>query len=179
MKIKIGKYPKRTSRRKISVNIDKFDTWNLDHTLAHIIYPALLQLKATKHGIPNDFVCDVGGEDYNQQDSFDFYKESHNEAWEKAAQRWDEVLDKMIWSFEQLLKQDYDEKYHHGKTDWDWVESDKTFPNPVTGKVEKTFQMVDKNPGGHWYDQKGHMLHEERIQEGLELFGKYYRALWD
>jgi hypothetical protein len=39
--------------------------------------------------------------------------------------------------------------------------------------------MVDKNPGAHWYDAEGHLLHEERIQEGLELFGKYYRSLWD
>jgi hypothetical protein len=39
--------------------------------------------------------------------------------------------------------------------------------------------MVDKNPDEHWYDHIGHQLHEARIQEGLELFGKYYRNLWD
>ncbi len=50
MKVKVGKYPKN-NRRKINVEIDYYDTWSLDHTLAMIIYPALLQLKATKHGI--------------------------------------------------------------------------------------------------------------------------------
>ena len=101
MKIKIGKYPKGSGRRKIDVQIDGFDTWSLDHTLANIIYPALLQLKATKHGVPSEIVSDVGGEDYVSQESFDFYKETHQESWEIAAKRWDDILDKMIWSFEQ------------------------------------------------------------------------------
>jgi hypothetical protein len=124
-------------------------------------------------------VEDVGGEDWDSQDSFDFYKETHQESWDIAAKRWDEVLDKMIWSFEQLIKGDYDTKYHHGTGDYDWIESNKQFPNPLTGKMEATWQMVDKDPDSHWYDAEGHRLHDERIQEGFELFGKYYRSLWD
>jgi hypothetical protein len=179
MKIKIGNFPKKGNRRKIDIQIEKFDTWSLDHTLAMIIYPALIQLKESKHGVPSDVVNDVGGEDWAEQGSFDFYKESHNEAWEIASKRWDEILDKMIWSFYQIAHDSYSEKYFHGESDYDWVKSDKTFPNPITGKVEETYQMVDKDPEGHWYDAEGHQLHEERIQEGLDLFGKYYRNLWD
>ena len=37
MKVKIGPYPKKGNRRKINVQIDKFDTWSFDHTLANII----------------------------------------------------------------------------------------------------------------------------------------------
>jgi hypothetical protein len=86
----------------------------------------------------------------------------------------------MIWSFQQIAIEDYDDQYHHGKIDIGWKKvPDKLFPNPVSGKQESLYQMVDKNPEEHWYDHKGHMLHEERIQEGLDLFGKYYRALWD
>lgn len=179
MKIKIGKYPKGNGDRKIDIDIERFDTWSLDHTLAHIILPALLQLKQEKHGVPGEVVNDVGGEDWCPQDSFDFYKESHNEAWEIAAKRWDEILDKMIWSFEQLIKDDYSAKYHHGTMETDWIKTDKLYPNPVTGKMEATYQMVDKNPDEHWYDAAGNQLHEERMQEGFELFGKYYRNLWD
>lgn len=179
MKLNIGKYPKRSNRRKININIERHDTWSLDHTLALIIYPALLQLKASKHGVPSVLVDDIGGEDYASQTSFDFYRESHDEAFELACKRWDEILDKMIWSFEQLIKDDYDSLYHHGTNEYDWVESDKMYPNPITGKMEKTYQMVDKDPNAHWYDHEGHMLHEERMQEGFTLFGKYYRNLWD
>lgn len=178
MKVDIRKYCKGSADRKVNVKIENFDTWSLDHTLALIILPALLQLKATKHGVPHDF-AEAGGEDYAAQDSFDFYKETHNEAFEQKCKEWDEVLDKMIWSFQQLLMDNYDNLYHHGKGEYDFVETDKLFPNPLTGKMEKTYQMVDRNPDEHWYDHVGHKLHEDRIQEGLELFGKYYRALWD
>ena len=177
MKIKIGNFPKH-GEQKVDIQIDPWDTWNMDGTLAKIIYPMLIQLKAVKHGVPSEF-CEVGGEDYTEQDSFDFYKETHDDAWKKGAERWDDTLDKMIWSFGQLAYDDYDKQYHHGDAEYDWVESDRTYPNPVTGAIEPTYQMVDKNPGDHWYDHVGHQLHEERIQEGIELFGKYFRSLWD
>jgi uncharacterized UPF0160 family protein len=178
MKIKINNWTKTTNRRKVNIQIDSWDTWNMDRTLALIIHPMLIQLRDTKHGVPGELVNDVGGEDYSEQESFDFYKETHKETWEIAAKRWDEILDKMIWSFGQLAYEDYDAKYHHGRGDYEFIESDKTYPNPVTGKIEKTFQMINKNPDC-WYDHVGHQKHEERIQEGLDLFGQYFRNLWD
>lgn len=178
MKVKIGKYPRGSGHQKISVEIEGHDTWNFDNTLAQIIYPALLQLKEQKQGVPSDFGSNVGGEDYVEQQSFDFYQETHKEAFDQRCKEWDVCLDKMIWSFEQVLKADYDELYHHGTPKFDWIKSDKQYSNPITGKIEDTYQMVDKNPEEHWYDAEGHQLHEERIQEGLELFGKYFRNLW-
>lgn len=177
MKAKISKYYKNSNRR-IDIQIENHDTWSLDHTLAMIILPALIQLKETKHGIPSEF-GDVGGESHIDQLCFDFYAETHDDAFNEGVKRWDEIMNKMIWSFQQIVSDEYDELYHHGKAEYDYVKSDKQYPNPVTGKMENTYQMVDKNPNDHWYDHVGHMLHEERIQEGLELFGKYYRALWD
>ena len=179
MKINIGKYPKGNGQRKVNIQIDKFDTWSMDHTLAMIIYPMLLQLKETKHGVPNEIVSDIGGENYSEQQSFDFYSETYQESFDKACDRWDEILDKMIWSFQQIAEDTYENKYHHGEAKYDWVKTDKQFHNPLTGKMEDTFQMVDKNPDEHWYDHVGHRLHQERIQEGLELFGKYFQNLWD
>ena len=179
MKVNLGKFPKGNGNRKVDIKIENYDTWNMDHSLSMIILPMLIQLKNTKHGVPSDIINDVGGADYDQQDSFDFYKETHNDAFDEACKKWDEILDKMIWSFQQLALDDYDNKYHHGNLEYDWVKSDKTYPNPITGKIEATYQMVDKNPNEHWYDYVGHQLHEERIQEGINLFGKYYRNLWD
>lgn len=177
MKINIGKYPK-VKPQKVVVEIERHDTWNMGHTLALIIYPMLLKLKEEKQGIPGEF-ADAGGENYVDQKSFEFYEESHDWAFQEKCKEWDVVLDKMIWSFEQLIDEEWESKYHHGKHETDWVESDKLFKNPITGKMEKTFQMVDKNPDGHWYDFEGHQLHLARMQEGFELFGKYYQNLWD
>lgn len=166
------------TKRKINIQIDRFDTWSLDHTLALIILPAIIQLKETKQGVPGDF-AEVGGEDYIEQCSFDFYTETHAWAFNEKVKQWDEVLDKIIWSFQQIINSEYDKIYHHGHIDFDFVKSDTLYKNPITKKLEETYQMVDKNPEGHWYDIIGHQLHEERIQEGLTLFGKYFRALWD
>lgn len=178
MKIDIKNWPKGHKPRKIKVQIDRWDTWNMDSTLALIIYPMLLQLKSSKQGVPNGF-AEVGGEDYVDQDSFDFYKEDQDKWFNERIKAWDEVLDKMIWSFQQLAEGDYDKKYHHGTPKYDWKETDKLYPNPQTGVMEPTYQMIDKNPDEHWYDHVGHVKHEERIQEGLELFGKHFRSLWD
>ena len=166
------------TKRKTQVRIDNSDCWSLDHTLAKIIYPALLHLKEIKQGIPND-IADVGGENFVDQDCFDFYEESHSEAFNRSCEKWDEILDKMIWSFQQLTLEDYSQQYHHGKPEYEFVETEKLYNNPITGKLERTYSMVDKNPSEHWYDSVGHQLHEERIQEGLDLFAKYYRSLWD
>ncbi len=167
MKVFIGKYPKN-NRRKINIQIDSYDTWSLDHTMAMIIYPALIQLKNIKHGVPSEF-AEVGGEDWHHQLSFDFYAETANECFEIGTARWNDTLDKMIWSFQQLCIDNYSEKYHHGEVKISWG------PDDANGLSE----MIDENPTEHWYDSVGHQLHEERIQEGLELFGRYYRNLWD
>lgn len=178
MKVKIGKYPKKGNNRKISVEIERFDTFSLDHTLALIILPALIQLKSEKAGIPGDF-AEVGGEDWIDQQCFDFYSETQKESFDKRVEQWEEILDKMIWAFQQLALENYEDRYHHGHPKYDWVLTGDTMLNPITNKQEKLYQIVDKNPDKHWYDSEGHKLHEERIQEGLELFGKYYRNLWD
>ena len=51
MKISIGKYPKKGDQKK-SIKIDPWDTWNMAHTLADIIYPMLKQLRKTNMGAP-------------------------------------------------------------------------------------------------------------------------------
>lgn len=178
MKVNIGKFPKNSDRRKIEVEIEDFDTWSLDHTLANIIYPALIQLKNTKNGVPSSFV-DIGGEDYTSQLSFDFYMETRHDHYDEAAAQWDIVLDKMIWAFGELLKDNYTEKYQHGIGKYDFVKTDKKFFNSITQQYEESYVLEDKNPGEHWHDYEGEALHEKRIQEGIELFAKYYRNLWD
>jgi len=178
MKVNLGKYNKNSDYRKIKVTIEDFDTWSLDHSLAYIILPALMQLKKEKMGVPSQFVSDVGGADYDSQDSFDFYKETHNESFDIACKGWEDTLDKMIWSFQQLVFDNWEAQYQHGTPEYDWS-SAEDYVDPNTGKTEKTYRMLDKNPTEHWTDYEGMRLHEERIQEGLELFGKYYRHLWD
>ena len=53
MKINIGKYPTSgKTKRKIAIKIEPFDTWNMDHTLALIIHPMLIQLREATTAAP-------------------------------------------------------------------------------------------------------------------------------
>jgi hypothetical protein len=163
MKVNLKPFPKNNSYRKIDVKIDNFDTWALDHTLAVIILPALIQLKQTKHGVPSEVVNDVGGEDWAPQTSFDFYKESHNESWEIASKRWDDILDKMLVLHHphteilkivsychtlKLLAQRFDIKLYfvNGLCPWDqdyFVRLLEFMPNDLTTFTKKDILEID------------------------------------
>jgi len=177
MKAKIGKYQKN-GRKKVDIHIDKYDSWNAAHTMAYVILPILLQLRNTSSSIPAEF-ADIKNEDYSGQYTFDFYKADHSAAFDKCIENWNKTLDKMIWSFQQLVVDEYEQLYHHGQPKFSWKDTNQTTYNPITKKHEETYEMVDDNPGEHWYDVAGHKLHEQKMKEGFELFGKYFTHLWD
>lgn len=79
------------------IKIHSHDTWSMDCTLAPIILPMLKQLKDTKHGVPAEF---VHGKDGCTEIPF-----------EDAERKWNNALDQMIWSFEEILKDDADEVF--------------------------------------------------------------------
>ncbi len=127
MKVTLGKYKKNGARRNLKVQIDKWDTWSLDHTLALIIHPALIKYKEDSSGTgypcldKNCFGIDM--------------EELHGKCNCEAI--WNEIVDKMIWSFGEVLNDDIQshstEEYHE---------------------------------------------YRKKVQEGLELFGKYFQTLW-
>ena len=164
MKVHIGPFRKN---RKIDIRIDSYDTWNMDSTLAHIIVPMLKQLKETKHGSPYMPAHEQISTN-SVQYCFDFYQEEDNYAWEMAHKQWEEIMDKMIWAFEQV-NIDWETQYESGQID-------HVYKNiPGTDLVEST-----RGPN-HTYviDSEGVENHCKRMQEGFELFGKYYKNLWD
>jgi len=188
MRVKIGPYPGRRTKnqeRKIDVKIDKFDTWNMDHTLALIILPMLKQLKETKHGSPNTDDEDVPVE---LQSISAKTKENEWDTDEFHHQRWDWILDEMIWAFEQIVDEDSEQQFYFGESDFRWQAFDKKgnklgepkeTDDPTKIKGVSTYQMV-KGPNDTFkYDIEAHQKHDERIKKALCLFGRYYRCLWD
>lgn len=98
-------------------------------------------------------------------------------------------MDEMIWAFEQLNKEDQGEdQFRVGKTDYLFQALDEN-DNPV-GEPEEIGNRT-RNPNAKYYqlihgpgytmieDREGLKKHWERIDNGLRLFGSYYRALWD
>lgn len=151
MKVKIGKYPKHRwyhnwlfekfgilNNARVSVHIEDFDTWSMDHTLAYIIEPMLKQLKLSNWGASYVSPEDVPGELRPTKEEataleVDFETDS------KYFDRWDWVLDEMIFAFGS----------YQTSHEWDNLSFDE-------------------------YKKR-----EERVSNGLILFGKYYGSLWD
>ena len=91
------------------VKIDRWDTWSMDYTLAHMIVPMLKQLQNTKHGYP--LVADEDVPEYmrtHMATTTDFEWSPDD----LAEMRWDWILNEMIWSFECKLKDDDEDEYY-------------------------------------------------------------------
>lgn len=131
--------------RKIKVRIDHYDVWSMDHTLALIIHPMLLELQKVKHGSPwiddedvpenlrSTAATPLTDEEKQYGTTDDLFHE-----------RWSWVLDELIWTFANIINDDA-EFFEEGKG----------------------------------YNFEARQAHDDRISNGLRLFGKYYRGLWD
>lgn len=158
------------------VKIDRWDSWNMDGTLSPIILPLLKQLHATKHGAPNVDDSDVPEE---LKSTSAPPKENEWDTDENHFKRFDWVMDEMIWTFEQLQPDnDWEQQYCSGEADYEFVPVDEE-GNEVP-KGQNKFTELRHGPN-HTYemDWEGRKKHQERINNGLRLFGKYYQALWD
>lgn len=138
------------------VKIDYYDTWSMDHSLAHIIVPMLKQLKATKQGSPQ----------VDEEDVPDHLRPTEpagpNNGYTDNTihERWSWVLNEMIWAFEQKLVDDGDGQFY-----------DHSAVNPKAG--------INTQIGQIKVDYKGLNAYNDRMANGFRLFGKYYQGLWD
>jgi len=94
--------------QKVKVHIDRWDTWSMDYTLAPIILPMLVQLKETKHGAPFVDNTDVPKELRATKKQIEAYGKN-GDVDPKHFERWDWVLDEMIYAFD--CKANKDEVY--------------------------------------------------------------------
>jgi len=159
--------------RIVYVKVDNFDTWNMDSTLSPIILPMLKQLRTTTHGSQFVDLEDVPEhmrttktEDYDSQLCFEFYKDYIPKY--DIHDRWKWVLDEMIFAFDHLVDGSWEDKYHTGEFDIQWKKLDNDMSEMVYGPNHT-----------HVCDYVGLNAEWKRVDNGLRLFGKYYRGLWD
>ena len=175
MKVKISNYPAHRfyhnwlyklgwkTETRVSVRIDPWDTWSMDWTLAHIIVPMLIQLRANTHGAPfvdhqdrpSLFLDTVVDRDTGEVDAFHF-------------DAWDWVLGEMLFAHQSKLEE-WEDQFYSGESDTNWVESDIPGCSEMTTGPADTFKV----------DWEGRKAYQARITNGFRLFGKYYESLWD
>lgn len=165
----------KKKKRKIKIRINNYDVWGADYTLALIIHPTLLKLKENKHGAPCVDDEDVPAEIRSTAAA---PKEHEWDTDDKWFDRWEWVLDEMIWAFGEIAKGDWEDQYHTGEHDIVWVPVDAQ-GNQVPEEGAKFFRMEEGPKSTHSFDRDGYMAHQAKIKNGIHLFAKYYFALWD
>ena len=162
------------SRRKRTekIQIDPWDTWSMDSTLAPIILPMLKQLQANKHGAPMVDIKDVPKELHGKK--LTKKQKDQGEVDDKHFERWDWILSEMIFAFEHLVDDTWEDQFSSGEYDLrskviEWDEEGKP----------KLYEMVEGPAHTHRLDLEGMQAVHARIDRGLLFFGKYYRNLWD
>ena len=154
-------------QRTIKVHIDRWDTWSMDDTLAYIILPMLKQLKATKHGAPQVDIDDVPKHLKPTKKALTAYNKDGTTD-EQFFDRWDWVLDEMIFAFDSKVNDDWEDQFESGTSDIGWK------------KLENGMSEMVRGPNDtKEYDWEGRKVYEARIANGFRLFGKYYQNLWD
>jgi hypothetical protein len=173
-------YHNKFCKQKIKVRIDRHDHWNVDSTLTPIILPLLKSLKEHKQGSGYIDLEDVpeelrytNTEEYDSQSTFDFYNDpdlTKQNIKCDVHTRYEWALNEMIWAFEQLDADDWEEQYWKRKPEIDfdkYPEDEGKELIPVRWKVQGEC------------DWDGRAKHQARIDNGLRLFGKYFQTLWD
>ena len=112
----------RYTGQKTKIRIDYYDTWSMDDTLAPIILPMLKQLKETKHGAPYVDPDDCPKELRPKKQDVLRYKEV-GDTDDKFFERWDWIMDEMIWAFEQKCRDHWMEDYDYNKWDQEGVKA--------------------------------------------------------
>ena len=135
--------------KKHNQYINPKELWNLDYTIAKFVLPRLIEFKENTISFPG----------YGEVDTRD---------------KWDTALQKMITAFEYIItdedwwiddpRYDYSEGLH--------VETDNN-TKTLHFYVDDWAKEIEKNQSAE-RDRRN-----EVIREGLELFSKYFRHLWE
>lgn len=151
--------------RKVMIHIDDYDVWGLDTTLAMIIHPALLKLKANKRGAP--FVDDEDVPE-NLRSTSARPKENEHDVDDLHFARYEWIMDELIWAFDQQVNGYPGVVYPCGIVE-------ETTENELLDGTKNTVYCFRQNPEKLRQYEEYH----DRKKNAFRLFGKYYNSLWD
>lgn len=167
--------------QKGKIRFNKSEVWNLDKHLAKVIVQGLEQFKTlNKHTIPPHLEVS-----FKAQDGKTIY---HDYSSEYCEQQWQELLDKMIFSFTEHPTYFDIEPYNFH---YDDLSHPEKFPepewedHPVFGKVTRWRQVlkegVTQEEVDAWWERSRAYDAEikRKVNEGRDLFIKYFDHLWD
>lgn len=151
--------------RKIKVEVNYYDVWSADHTIALVVLPILKKLQEVKHGSPN-----VDMEDVPEHMRIPYTEEN-----EYLHERWNWILNEIVWAFEQHADPDWEFTYIQNIEQLDMDSEDAG--NGLRSIIFN--RQKDPTKPAYFRDDEGIQQHRARMSNGMRLFAKYYEALWD
>ena len=199
---------KLEAKKKLKLpNVPHFtsaERWNLFHTFSVYIAAGLKEFLSYKlYGVPQEFsdVEEENDEGNSEiEESKELYEELGKEVEKIIAEReqlprfdsnaehstemrtWRGTIEKMLWSFEQIRDDCPDSPFNkwHDKQFWDLLDNG-ILPMEISEEPDENgLHAVKLNgketPQEIWEADK---IYHQKIQEGIDLFAKYFRHLWD
>ena len=148
----------RKKRQKWTTGFPHEESWDFKSALANWALPRLKHMKDNLHGYPSCLIPEEKWEEISAG-------KDHATNYPLGMKEWNKILDKIIWSFENhdnepspTEPENYDSRCNMIKYD--------------DGSTE--YEHLDDRP----WDWTECEAHDKKIQEGLDLFAKYYKDLW-
>lgn len=138
-------------QQRVERGFDDTECWNLDSTIAQFVLPRLKNFKEHNIGFP-------GNEEI------------------PTFEKWNEIIDKMIYAFDHIVREDeYDEEKQkrHGV---DFLEMYGFEKQKDGSAIMVETPKYNKQAMENY--RKEQMEDHRKIDEGLQLFGKYFLSLW-
>jgi len=156
------------------------EIWSLYDYTARYVLPKLKLLKETKTGCP----CVLDEMDEQTKERLKKLSETSDENFEIQLACWDEILDKMIWSFTYIVEDRECEWVRYidkdgNKLTFDELPSMISVPRDYKDGKVFTYTMIYPNNEKFKTDVSEQVKMDKRYEEGMMLFGKYFRSLWD
>lgn len=147
-------------KQSVKIKIDRYDAWDADTTLALIAVPLLKELKRVKQSYGFVYDCDVPAElaARTKAELDDEYAKSADGCY--SEERWDYIIGEMIFALSAVSSDDAEEQF------WD---------HSAVNQDDSVEQQIEQLK----CDRDGLKKHQERVQAGCVLFGKYFQNLWD
>jgi len=164
----------RKKRQKWTTGFPHEESWDFKSALANWALPRLKHMKDNLHGYPSysfdedlklklSLIPEKKWEEISA--GKEIVDEGRNIREEHGMKEWNKILDKIIWSFENhdnepmpTEPENYDPRCNMIKYD--------------DGSTE--YEHLDDRP----WDWTECEAHDKKVQEGLDLFAKYYKDLW-
>ena len=158
----------KNSWQKLIKGYADSEAYNFNYWHSKTVVSRLKHLRNNHAGCPNiDFESKKSSSSFNSHSlSIRSDSKKSKERFNNQSKKWGEILDKIIWSFENfdeppdpIKPKDYDnhmimKRYDDGSVSYENVDKRKSNYKPIRD-------------------------HEKRVQEGLKLFAKHYASLWD